>query len=58
MNGPITGHKMDVSATDGTGVLGTGIIVEVLVNGDNKVFMYVNKADGTMTWPAPHILTR
>lgn len=58
VNGPITAHKMDVSATDGTGFLGTGIIVEVLVNGDNKVFMYVNKADGTMTWPAPHVLTR
>lgn len=22
----------------------------------HKVFMYVNRADGTMTWPAPHIL--
>jgi len=22
----------------------------------HKIFMYVNKADGTMTWPAPHVL--
>jgi hypothetical protein len=22
----------------------------------HKIFMYVNRADGTMTWPAPHIL--
>lgn len=22
----------------------------------HKVFMYVNRADGTMTWPAPHVL--
>ncbi len=58
VNGPITEHKVDISATDGTGFLGTGIIVEVLVNGNNKVFMYVSKADGTMTWPAPHVLTR
>ena len=58
VNGPITEHKMDVSATDGTGFLGTGIIVWVKVNGGKDVFMYVNKADGTMTWPAPHILTK
>lgn len=22
----------------------------------HKIFMYVNRSDGTMTWPAPHIL--
>ncbi len=58
VNGPITGHRMSVSATDGSGFLGTGIIVWVKVNGNNDVFMYVSKHDGSMTWPAPHILTR
>jgi hypothetical protein len=56
VKGPITSHHIDISKTDGTGTFGTGIIVAARVNGDNKVFMYVNKADGTMTWPAPHIL--
>jgi len=53
---PITQHHVDISKTDGHGTFGTGVIVAVRVNGDHKVFMYVNKADGTMTWPAPHEL--
>ena len=56
VNAPITEHHVDISKTDGTGTFGTGIIVAVRVNGDHKVFMYVNRADGTMTWPAPHVL--
>lgn len=56
VNAPITQHHVDISKTDGSGAFGTGIIVAVRVNGDHKVFMYVNRADGTMTWPAPHIL--
>lgn len=56
VNAPITSHHVDISKTDGSGTFGTGIIVAVRVNGDHKVFMYVNKADGTMTWPAPHVL--
>jgi hypothetical protein len=56
VKGPIVNHKVTVSATDGQGFLGTGIIVWVKVNGDHDVFMYVSKADGTMTWPAPHVL--
>jgi hypothetical protein len=51
---PITSHHVDISKTDGHGFFGTGIIVAVRVNGDHKLFMYVNRADGTMTWPAPH----
>jgi len=54
VHGPITTHHVDISRTDGSGAFGTGIIVAVRVNGDHKVFMYVNKKDGTMTWPAPH----
>ena len=53
---PITSHHVDISRTDGSGMFGTGIIVAVHVNGDHKLFMYVIKADGTMTFPAPHIL--
>jgi hypothetical protein len=56
VKGPILSHHVDISKTDGTGTFGTGIIVAVRVNGDHKVFMYVNRADGTMTWPAPHEL--
>ena len=56
VNAPITSHHVDISKTDGTGAFGTGIIVAVRLNGDHKIFMYVNRADGTMTWPAPHIL--
>jgi hypothetical protein len=53
---PITSHHVDISRTDGSGFMGSGIIVAVRVNGDHKVFMYVNKKDGSMTWPAQHIL--
>ena len=53
---PITSHHIDTSATDGSGFWGTGVIVAVRINGTNKLFMYVDKADGTMTWPAPHEL--
>jgi hypothetical protein len=56
VKGPIYEHHVDVSNTDGHGLFGSGIIVAVRVNGDHKVFMYVNRADGTLTWPAPHIL--
>jgi hypothetical protein len=56
INAPITSHHVDISKTDGSGAFGTGIIVAVRINGDHKIFMYVNRADGTMTWPAPHIL--
>jgi len=56
VNGPILSHHVDISKTDGSGVFGTGVIVAVRVNGGHKVFMYVNRADKTMTWPAPHEL--
>ena len=51
---PIVEHHVDISRTDGTGTFGTGIIVAVRVNGENKIFMYVDRKDGSMTWPAPH----
>jgi hypothetical protein len=58
VHGPILSHHIDVSKSDGSGAFGTGIIVAVKINGDKEVFMYVNRADKTMTWPAPHELTR
>jgi hypothetical protein len=51
---PITSHTIDISKTDGTGTFGSGIIVIARLNGDHCSFIYVNKADGTLTWPAPH----
>jgi hypothetical protein len=56
VNAPIVNHHVDISKTDGSGAFGTGIIVAVRVNGDHKVFMYYIRKDGTLVWPAPHIL--
>lgn len=58
VKGPITSHHIDVSRTDGSGYLGTGIIVAATLNGkpDDKSFVYVNRADGTFTYPAPHVI--
>jgi len=53
---PILSHHVDISKTDGSGAFGTGIIVAVRVNGDNKIFMWYQKSDGTLTEPAPHEL--
>jgi hypothetical protein len=55
---PITRHHVDASATDGSGNFGTGIIVAVNVNDKKEIFLYYLRADGTLTWPAPHELTR
>jgi hypothetical protein len=54
VNGPITSHHVDLSVDEGRGTFGTGVIVAVRVNGDHKVFMDVNRADKTLSWPAPH----
>lgn len=54
--GAIRSHHVDISKTDGTGTFGTGIIVAVRVNGGQKLFMWYEKKDGTLTYPAPHEL--
>jgi hypothetical protein len=56
--GPIVSHHVDVSRTDGTGPLGSGIIVAATLNGnpDKKSFIYVDRADGTFTYPSPHVI--
>jgi hypothetical protein len=52
---PITSHHVDISKTDGSGTFGTGIIVAVRVNANNKkIFMWYQKSDHTLTEPAPH----
>ena len=72
LKAPITSHHVDISKTDGTGTFGTGVIVAVRVNGTDysksadegeptsvaghKLFLYINRADKTVTWPAPHEL--
>ena len=58
---PIQSHHVDISRTDGSGTFGTGIIVAVTVKAvgkprEKRLFMYYLKHDGTMTYPAPHIL--
>lgn len=52
---PITSHRIEISKTDGTGTFGTGIIVAAHLNRvPTCTFIYVNRKDGTLTWPAPH----
>jgi hypothetical protein len=55
INEPITSHHVDKSVSAGSGTFGTGIIVASTINGDKKIFLYVNRADKTMTWPAPYV---
>ncbi len=55
INAPITWHHVDKSVSAGSGLFGTGVIVAVRVNGNHKIFMYVNRDDKTLTWPAPYI---
>lgn len=55
--GPITAHHIEVSRTDGSGRFGSGIIVAGTLNhSDKKVYIYVNRGDGTFTYPSPHII--
>lgn len=61
VGGPIASHHIDISKTDGSGTYGTGIIVAVTVKTTTKttgqrLFLYYIKQDGTLTYPAPHIL--
>jgi hypothetical protein len=55
VKGPITSHHVEISKTDGSGVFGSGIIVAAHLNNQPTcAFIYVNRSDGTFTWPAPH----
>ena len=55
INAPITSHHVDKSVSAGRGYFGTGIIVATTVNGDHRIFLHVNRADKTFTWPAPYV---
>ena len=54
--GVIKSHKGEHLEDGRAGTFGTGIIVAVRVNGDRKIFMWYEKKDGTLTYPAPHEL--
>jgi hypothetical protein len=55
VKGPITSHHIEISKTDGTGAFGSGIIVAAHLNSASTcAFIYVNRSDGTLTWPALH----
>jgi hypothetical protein len=56
VGGPIVSHHVDISKTDGSGTFGSGIIIAVRVNGGRKLFMWYQRNDGTLTYPAPRIL--
>jgi hypothetical protein len=56
VKGPIVSHHVDISRTDGTGTFGSGVIVAVRVNDGKKLFMWYQRSDGTLTYPAPHEL--
>jgi hypothetical protein len=50
--GPITSHHVDISKRTGTGV-----IVAVRVNNSpKKMFMWYERSNGTLTYPAPYNL--
>lgn len=56
VNGPIHSHHVDVSRTDGSGTFGTGIIVASTLNGTKGIDVYVSRADGSITYPSPHVI--
>jgi hypothetical protein len=57
VNAPITSHHVDVSRVDGDGAFGTNIIVGVTVNGSHRLFVNVQRSDGTLTCcSATHII--
>lgn len=56
VNAPIHSHHVDVSGTDGSGTFGTGIIVASTLNGTKGIDVYVSRADGTISYPSPHII--
>ncbi|SEB66429.1 hypothetical protein [Terriglobus roseus] len=55
--GPILSHHVDKSVSDGTGTFGTTLLVATTINGDKekRLFLAVQRSDGTFTYPAPHV---
>lgn len=55
--GPIHSHHVDKSVADGSGPFGTTLIVASTINGqkDKRLFLPVQRSDGTLSYPSPHI---
>ena len=55
--GPIHSHHVDKSVSDGSGTFGTTLLVATTINGDKtkRLFLAVQRSDGTFTYPAPHV---
>lgn len=55
--GTIHSHHVDKSISDGSGPFGTTLIVASTINGDKakRLFISVQRSDGTLGYPAPHI---
>lgn len=55
--GPIHSHHVDKSVSDGSGPFGTTLIVASTINGqkDKRLFLAVQRSDGSFTYPSPHI---
>lgn len=55
--GPIHSHHVDKSVSDGSGPFGTTLIVASTINGqkDKRLFLAVQRSDGTFTYPSPHV---
>lgn len=53
VDAPITSHHIDVSRTVGSGNFGTGVVVGVTVNGSKRIFIRVDRKDGTLAYPSP-----
>ena len=57
--GIIHSHHVDKSVSDGSGTFGTTLLVATTMNGDptKRLFLGVQRADGTFSYPAPHIFS-
>jgi len=55
--GIIHSHHVDKSVSDGSGTFGTTLLVATTMNGlpDKRLFLSVQRSDGTFGYPAPHI---
>jgi hypothetical protein len=55
--GAIHSHHVDKSVSDGKGPFGTTLLVATTMNGnpEKRLFLGVQRSDGTFSYPAPHI---
>jgi hypothetical protein len=57
--GMIHSHHVDKSVSDGSGTFGTTLLVGSTINGDasKRLFIAVQRSDGSFSYPAPHIFS-